>query len=444
MTSDTPGDPSPWAMSRRLEHVARSWRVWKRGLLEDDGWDDDPFALERCVTTRRAFQDASALGEHDPLREPLRRWVYRLLEQRINRACLVELRRLGSAERCRVEEPVRGEWSLAEMLRRAVALPEQRGAWLQSWSRLSHPLSLGVRQLWKRRRLVASGLGLEHPDEIELPSAEIDRVAHEWLLGSADLWATVGPRGLTDWLHAASGWEAREGWPARMTPQSVQALMGEPEWLRGVTLDPGRLPRALVPASFLRALARMGAAWVDGVAPTDQPFVVAHDPYGLRRRLIGALFATLPLNPEFVRRRLSVPAHARSRYLRVLSRVVLAEARKAALSVLLRAALLRGGSAAEELPSLSQKALGVVLRPEWCGALVRLHVDTPQRFAGLLLAATQVAELIQQHDADWFRNPRAVEQVRAEANLPPPARASQEALTRGGQALSAWLSELLA
>jgi hypothetical protein len=205
------------------------------------------------------------------------------------------------------------------------------------------------------------------------------------------------------------------------------------------------LPGALVPASFLRALARVGAAWVDGLAPTDQPFVVAHDPYGLGRRVVGALFGTLPLNPEFARRRLSMAAHASSGYLRVLGRVVLVEARKAALSVLLRAALLRqGGDAAEELPPLSQQALGVSLRPEWCGALIRLHVDTPQRFAGILLAASRVTELIQQHDSDWFRNPRAIEQVRAETSMPPKVRVDREALTRGGQALSDWLAALLA
>ena len=84
------------------------------------------------------------------------------------------------------------------------------------------------------------------------------------------------------------------------------------------------------------------------------------------------------------------------------------------------------------------------MSPEWYGALVRLHVDTPQRFAGLLLAATQVAELTQEHDADWFRNPRAIEQVRAEASVPPPVRVSPELLARGGAALREWLAGLLA
>jgi hypothetical protein len=301
-------------------------------------------------------------------------------------------------------------------------------------------LSSAAGVLWQRRREVARGLGLDHPDEIEAPSPGLTEVARAWLESSGDLWTTLRVRDLGRYLDVASGSGAEEGWPARLTLRSVTALLGSDEWLSGIGYEPGRLPPALVPSSFLRALARLGAAWSDALGPSDQPFVVAQEPYGIRRRALGALWGTLPLEPEFVRRQLSVPAFRRSAHIRALAGVVLSEGRRGALAVLLRAAALRGPDAwAEELPSLTERALGVALRPEWAGALVRLHVDTPHRFAGLLLAAERARVLRETYDCDWFRNPRAIEELRAEASSPPPRSVDPRALAQGQDALLRWL-----
>jgi hypothetical protein len=424
-------ETDPWSLSGQIERAARSWRTWRRALLTGAGWDDDPFAEERTATTRATFRWASNLDTSDPLREPLRRWVYRLLEQRVNRDYLVEVRRLGSAELHPLAPPLGGEWSLAEMLRRATAEPVRRKAWLEAWGGKASRLSAAAGILWQRRREVARGLGLDHPDEIEAPVPELTDVARGWLRASDDLWATLRVRDLSGYLDVASGSGAEEGWPARLTRRSVTGLLGSREWLSGVDSEPGRLPKALRPASFLRALARLGGAWSDALGPAAEPFVVAHDAYGIRRRALGALWATLPLSPEFVRRQLSVPAFRRSAHIRALGGAVLAETRRAALGVLLRAAALRrAGSWAEELPSLSQQALGVTLRPEWAGALMRLHVDTPHRFAGLLLGLERAEVLRQTHDSDWFRNPRAIEELRAEAGSPAPTAVDASALGR--------------
>jgi hypothetical protein len=124
--------------------------------------------------------------------------------------------------------------------------------------------------------------------------------------------------------------------------------------------------------------------------------------------------------------------------------VVLSESRRAALTVLLRAAALRGpGAWAEELPSLSQPALGVSLRPEWAGALVRLHVDTPHRFAGLLLGAERARVLRETYDSDWFRNPRAIEELRAEASSPLLTSVDPSALAQAQDTLLRWLGRAL-
>jgi hypothetical protein len=124
--------------------------------------------------------------------------------------------------------------------------------------------------------------------------------------------------------------------------------------------------------------------------------------------------------------------------------VVLAETRRAALGVLLRAAALgRVGGSAEELPSLSRQALGVTLRPEWAGALVRLHVDTPHRFAGWLLGVERAEILRETHDSDWFRSPRAIEELRAEAGSPAPTAVDPSALEHARDVCLGWLGAAL-
>jgi hypothetical protein len=431
-------------LSQQIERVALGWRTWRRSLLGGAGFDENPFSLVRQATTRQAFRIASSLSASDPLREPLRRWVYRLLEQRINRDWLVEVRRLGSVEIHPLESPLGGESSLAEMLRRAVAEPSRRSAWLEAWGTRTSGLSSAAGRLWQRRLEIARGLELERPDQIESPADGITELARAWLEASSDLWAALRVRDLRRYLDVASGSGAAEGWPAKLTSRSVAELVGGREWLTGARWDPGRMPPALVPASFLRGLARAGAAWGDALAPRDQPFVVAHDPYGLRRRMLGAIWGTLPLEPEFVRRRLSVPAFQRSAHVRALAGVVLAEARRNALAVLLRDAALRGPRAwAEELPTHSRQALGATLRPEWAGAIVRLHVDSPQRFAAVLLAAERIHALREAHDSDWFRNPRAIEELGAEAGSPPAPSVARDRLERARGSLLGWLARAL-
>ena len=69
------------------------------------------------------------------------------------------------------------------------------------------------------------------------------------------------------------------------------------------------------------------------------------------------------------------------------------------------------------------------------GALWHVHVDAAQRYAGLLTAAAKHEELTEQHDEDWYRNPRAVDQLRAETRLPPATTVSDADLDRGRAAL---------
>jgi hypothetical protein len=51
------------------------------------------------------------------------------------------------------------------------------------------------------------------------------------------------------------------------------------------------------------------------------------------------------------------------------------------------------------------------------------------------LAASRGHELADEHDEDWFRNPRAIEQLRAETRTPAVTTCSTEALDAGAATL---------
>jgi hypothetical protein len=83
-----------------------------------------------------------------------------------------------------------------------------------------------------------------------------------------------------------------------------------------------------------------------------------------------------------------------------------------------------------------ERSFGVVLPKTVAGSVLRLHVDDGQRFGGLLLAASEAERMTEAHDEDWFRNPRAIEQLRAEAALPEQRRPPPETLEAGARSLA--------
>ena len=88
---------------------------------------------------------------------------------------------------------------------------------------------------------------------------------------------------------------------------------------------------------------------------------------------------------------------------------------------------------------LAHADLGLSLPPSAAGALFALGVEDEQALVGELLAVERADALVEAHDEDWFRNPRAIEQLRAEARLPPRTTLDAERL---GPALSRTLRRL--
>ena len=68
--------------------------------------------------------------------------------------------------------------------------------------------------------------------------------------------------------------------------------------------------------------------------------------------------------------------------------------------------------------------------PSAAGALFPVGVEDEQALIGRLTAVSRAEALLTAHDEDWFRNPRAIEQLRAEASLPPAVRAEPDTVAR--------------
>jgi hypothetical protein len=455
---------SPVDLDRALARATGRWADWRDRLRSapDEETEDDPLAQFRAVTGQELFRELRDLPAHDPLREPLQRWVYRLAEQRINAEPLTRLERERRRIRQVPEAPGRGGVSLARMLEGALQDEPRRPLWLRMFLEHAAPVSAISIELWQRRREIARRMGLTGCGEIEsslrsqpTPGATAESAEARQAAGAAPSSLLTLPEALksssaasssadanalarriseqlrdrvqevaaktpADLIGSALGQDIRADWPARLSLQRLSDYFRDGDLLRSLDLRNAPLPPSLGAASFCRALGVLGGNWFEALAPRDQPFVVAHDPYGLQRHEASALFAMLPLNARFLRRHLEVPRDSLADVQRRLGQVWLLTLAQSALRLRLRTAALSGEQAfREEFSDLVNAELGVSVPTAVAGALFRLDIEDEQRLLGSLLAVEREREMIEAHDEDWFRNPRAIEQLRAEAQRPP-------------------------
>jgi hypothetical protein len=435
----------PIEIDRQLARAGRSWLSWK--LRDRTGAGDEeahPLAAYRSVAGLSLFRRISELPESDPLRAPLRRWVYRLAEQRIDQPTLHALDRERYAEHRHPDVPGRAPVSFASLLERALADGPRREAWTRLLVEHATPISARAVELWQRRREIARRMGLAHPREIEAPLPDVPAVAETLARTTRERVRELALGSFAGFVERAVGSDVPGQWPARLTPQRLLDYFRDGDLLRSLSLEAAPLPASLGAASFCRALGRLGAAWYEALAPEDQPFVVAHDPYGLGRHQAAALFSLLPLNARFASRHLDISASARADVERRLGQIWLLDLAVAAFRVRLRQpALTSERSFREAFSELAHDDLGLV-RPETAaGALFPLGVEDEQALLGRLLATARAEALVEAHDEDWFRNPRAIDQLRAEARLPPSSQADPEQVARALALTTGRLERLL-
>jgi hypothetical protein len=448
---------SPIELDRALARAAGQWAGWRQRLRLEPGpedEDDDVLAQFRTITGSSLFRELGELPEHDPLREPLQRWVYRLAEQRINAEAITRLERERRRKREIAEAPGRASVSIARLLAGCLEDAPRREQWLRLFLEHAQPVSAISIELWQRRREIARRMRLSSPAQIEsslqlpAPSAAASppaapspivlpapaaapadpgeaAVALAQRLSEAlrDRMRELAPTSPAALIDCALGRDIPGAWPGRLSAQRLSDFFRGSDLLRSLDLRLEALPSAFGAASFCRALGVLGAAWFEALAPADQPFVVAHDPYGAGRHAAAALFALLPLNAKFLSRHLELPRAALPDVQRRLAQLCLVDLAQAALRLRLRPHALASERAFREAFSeLANHELQVSLPPTVAGSLFQLDVEDEQRLLGRLLAAERERELTEAHDEDWFRNPRAIEQLRAEAHRPPSVR----------------------
>lgn len=433
----------PLAVDREVRKCAERWRTFRRTLQAGETPILDPFAASRWALGRTTLNQLAEL-KSDPIAPSLLRWVYRLTEQRVNRDLLVEISGRLRRDEHAVEGPEAGRYTVSSMLHRGLVEGPQQRAWLKQTLAHAGATHEAVVHLWERRQELSGRLGFTSPDEVSAPSENLSERAERWITDTEELWQARPSLELSDLLGQAMGSASSLDWPARLSPRSLLGLFADTRLFEGLQLDPGRLPEGLSPTSYMRALARLGAAFVDATAPRDQPFCIAHDAFGLERRRHGALLALLFMNGEFLRRRLGGSKNGVLAARRSLATSLLVATRLAAFRVLLRQAALRGGKRLEEtFDSELPRVCRVELPRPAAGVFIRLHEDDPQRFAGTLLGAHSTLLLTDNHDEDWFRNPRAIDQLRSEAQRPPEHHAGEVELDSGARVLQDVIREAL-
>jgi hypothetical protein len=421
----------PLALDRALERFAGLSLRFQRALRVSD-------AAEHAFELRPRELGDELLAElsngRDPLSTPLNRWAHELL---VRHACLEAERRVAHA-RFRdsepFDQPVRGQFSPHALLENALDDSAQRASWIAALQDHAARLSAARFQLWETReealqRFPAAARPPEYEKAIEL-------AANRLLASSRDAYLAFELRSFDAAIELALGRDAIGEYPTRLTPQTLVELLGEGTWLKGLTPELANLPRLLGSSSLLRAFARLGQALHRSAAERRKPFVLHHDPFERRALFFSALFGLIPLSRAFAERRLSVARARFADYERASTRVLLLGARAAAFRALLVAHERAGSRAYRSVfVERSYDCFGFELPAALASALF-VRKRAQEEFAGLLLALAENAELTERHDEDWFRNPRAIDELRARFEAPAWLELDEARLTQGNELLS--------
>ncbi len=432
----------PIALDREIARIARDAHDWHEALAEEPEEAHDPFVRHRPKLTRTQFSELAEVPEDDPLRQPFLRWTYALMEQRINAPWYQRAAMLRYGQRYPLPEGG-GDDTLSGVARQLLASSGRRVAWWHQLEEHARELSDAEGRLWRRRQAIAEELELPSPDQFELPTPDIVAVAEGVLLELQPLLDEF-TGGLESYVDASLGRDKMSVLPARLNEAQLAHWFREARLLEDLRLRPWNLPGRVGPASFMRALDELGREFCYAAAPTTQPFVIAHDPHRLADWTHGACFASLLLNGAFLERNLDLPRNNQRDLRRNFAIITLLEWARRALKVTLRPlALTSTAAATEAFREEMSRLCGITASEKTTFVFLRLHPTDPQRFAAMSLGFDRANELVGKHDEDWFRNPRAVEQVRSEAQLSPVVHVEADDLRAANSALIQLLSSAL-
>jgi hypothetical protein len=424
----------PYSLDRRLATMARSWRGFRRALGEGTASEhrfeiDGRFAtLELLSELEQAPPGVFAVAQ--------RRWLLRFHEQHQHLALLARREQVFRRQLETISEPELGQLPLERVLASALAEPARRKSWLRSLTEHGSRVAAERLVVWQQRAELRERIGFDRFDALWLPGKPALAAATAVLERTREAYLEHAAGDLSGLLEAALATGAGGSYPLHLSTRSLIELLDAARWFEGLPFELEALPAPLAPTSFARGLAAVGAAFTRAVKSDLPAFAATHDAFGLGEHAHAALFAALPLLPAFAQRQLEVPRHALGDFRRRMAVAALVSARATALRTLLVEPALRGGSAFHDAFSESfNRAFAFEIDPRLAGVLFTPRFDQAQRLAGLLLAAERGRDLVERHDDDWFRNPRAREELRETARLPDPTSLSDEDVERGLTAL---------
>ncbi len=433
-------DLDPFTLSRELAAAHANYVAFCHGLRESPGVLH-PFGA-RPFPGKTHFDFVQDLNDSDPLRPALLRWTHFLIDARIHVPWENHDAELLRRKQHGVKEPQEGLFSLSEMTH--LAIDGQEGApalWWRQRARCETALSDHRKEVFRRREEVGERLGVKDLAAAFNPlggDASVKDLARTVLSETRDAAESLTEAGWTAFVEAALARSASEGWPARLSPDTLRSLFGDSELFRGQNVRLGGLPMRKSPMSFVRAAAHLGQATRRSLANHELPWVIAHEPHDLPGKRFGELFGLWSTSAPFLRKRLRLsPAQVRE------AQRALLPARLCHLRLLAARTLAREAARSRELQEAWEIICHLLCREELPpgAALSRfdVKVDSPTHLVAHLSALHLERVLMEEHDEDWYENPRAQEELREIARLPAettaPASDCEAALTAFSKSL---------
>jgi hypothetical protein len=431
------------SLDRDVARAASGLARWRAMLSADPEAhaEETPLEVVRRVATKSTWD---ALGRLPPagadalLVAGLRRWVYMLLQARLAHPDEVAWARTAAAPYGLLdgEDPRRVSWREAwreVVLAKTPGEAEQR---LDAAAEAAPHLAIVAARVAERRGEVAKRLQLTHPWEpiVGVATCDLRRAAARFLDATDDVSRSLRTEhgelgsGAAALLHSAVAREAGQGWPGRLTPRWLHETFGS--GTAGLELRLPTLPSAVGAGSFARALTMFGFALRIATASRSMQFAISHEPGFVGAHRLAFVFGSLVVDPDFYVRVLGDGRRTALAQARLLTATALMEARLHAARLLLGD---DGFPPPDLFEEITTRLFGLPLDPRFRGVWPRARDDEPARWLALLEARGLRESLRQRFDVDWFRNPRAWLDLRAQGALPA-REAVSESIASGADA----------
>lgn len=400
---------NPIALAQKVQQLHRAVVRWQQAMRRGHIDESGPFIGKPELTTREAFRQIRETNQAEPLRSAWLRWAYYLSDARVNAASYAALASAYASEQHWIERPEPARLTLRDLAARLLERGGERGLWADQFAaNASRARSLALEQVTRREEM-ANRAGLQGALGVTLPDVDLLAWVERTLVSTESVYRELAPTQLERWLDAALALSAQRGWPAQITPATLQSLLGSREWIDGLDLEARSLPKPLAASSFARGLGHLGSAMLSAAAPSREPYVIAHDPYGLWRHNTGALLARLTTSEIWQARQLGLSKPVAREQARALLLSELISLRVKALAVLVAERALHSAASFERsFAELSERCLGFCLPLGFAGVMPKIRVNAGQRLIGHCLSVEWTSKLVAEFDSDWFRNPRAI------------------------------------